>query len=333
LHVVRRSDRLWAGISTDLAIEQVLMRSLKATGGLTSGRGMTERQRLIWVLSKPASAEVNLAMQQLTGVNQNTGEQNKDMTASRQSQDWKDTQMLLHTLNDRNPFQVEGNLSNIANGIQASDSVNVDVAKDVGLKILNDMTGKTPASHSFKRKDQAVTLAAKTALKINGETVQIDPQLLFQRLTFAAKSSSDMEAAFQYELCSYPTALFDSAQQLREAQKSQLSDAIGSSSSQHQPALPEEVQYVLDGGALLQRIPWMRGSSFKAICRSYIDYVSKKYDKPIVVFDGYDSSTTKDMTHRRRTKGKAGVTVSFTEEMNLTMSKDVFLTNKKNKQR
>ena len=43
LHVVRRSDRLWAGLSTDLVIEQVLMRSLKASGGLTRGRGFTEQ--------------------------------------------------------------------------------------------------------------------------------------------------------------------------------------------------------------------------------------------------------------------------------------------------
>ena len=41
-HVVRRSDRLWAGLSTDLVIEQVLMRSLKTSGGLTRGRGFTE---------------------------------------------------------------------------------------------------------------------------------------------------------------------------------------------------------------------------------------------------------------------------------------------------
>ena len=33
LHVVRRSDRHWAGLSTDLVIEQVLMRSVKTTGG------------------------------------------------------------------------------------------------------------------------------------------------------------------------------------------------------------------------------------------------------------------------------------------------------------
>ena len=37
LHVVRRSSRLWAGLSTDLVIEQVLMRSLKLSAGLTRG--------------------------------------------------------------------------------------------------------------------------------------------------------------------------------------------------------------------------------------------------------------------------------------------------------
>ena len=41
-HAVRRSDRFWAGLSTDLVIEQVMMRALKSRGGLTHGRGMTE---------------------------------------------------------------------------------------------------------------------------------------------------------------------------------------------------------------------------------------------------------------------------------------------------
>ena len=59
LHVVRRSDRYWAGLSTDLVIKQVLMRSMKTSGGLTRGRGMTEQQRVIWLLSMPACAEVN----------------------------------------------------------------------------------------------------------------------------------------------------------------------------------------------------------------------------------------------------------------------------------
>ena len=95
LHVIRRSDRYWAGLSSDLVIEQVLMRSMKTSGGLTRGRGMTEQQRVIWSLAMPACAEVNRAMQELTGVSFNSGEQNKDMAQARQARDWKDTQTLL----------------------------------------------------------------------------------------------------------------------------------------------------------------------------------------------------------------------------------------------
>ena len=42
LHVVR-SNRFWAGLSTDQVIEQVLMGTLKTRGGLTRGKGMTEQ--------------------------------------------------------------------------------------------------------------------------------------------------------------------------------------------------------------------------------------------------------------------------------------------------
>jgi len=100
LHVIRRSNQLWAGLSSDLVIEQVLMRSLKTSGGLTRGWGMTEKQRLPWLFSRPACAEVNQAMQEFTGINYNTGEQNKDMTAARQARDWKDTLTALQYLQE-----------------------------------------------------------------------------------------------------------------------------------------------------------------------------------------------------------------------------------------
>ena len=60
-----------------------------------------------------------------------------------------------------------------------------------------------------------------------GEDVQIDPQLLFQRLITVVQSSSELKAYFlKYELCSYPPALFDSSLLLREARKPVLADAI-----------------------------------------------------------------------------------------------------------
>ena len=66
-HHVTRSDRQWAGLSTNLIIEQVLIRSLKTSGGLTRGRGMTEQQRTIWTLAMPKCAEINHTMQELSG--------------------------------------------------------------------------------------------------------------------------------------------------------------------------------------------------------------------------------------------------------------------------
>ena len=58
-HVVRGSDRFWAGLSTDQIIEQVLMRSIKTHVGLTReihGRipcGVTQRQVLGRIVPRP----------------------------------------------------------------------------------------------------------------------------------------------------------------------------------------------------------------------------------------------------------------------------------------
>jgi len=49
--------------------------------------------------------------------------------------------------------------------------------------------------------------------------VQIVPQLLFQRLTPAAKTTKNIEDGFKYELCTYPPVPFDKTLLLREPQK------------------------------------------------------------------------------------------------------------------
>ena len=82
-HVSRRSDRFWAGLSTDLVIEQALMRSVKTTRGLTRGRGIDETQRASWLLSVPACAEMNVAMQDLTEINYETSGQHKQMSTAK----------------------------------------------------------------------------------------------------------------------------------------------------------------------------------------------------------------------------------------------------------
>ncbi len=118
----------------------------------------------------------------------------------------------------------------------------------------------------------------------------MDPQLLFQRLTIVSKPSDNFESLFKYELCSHPPALFDSSQLLREANKSSLANAIWDS-LETGTCMPEpsgEVQFVLDGGALLHRIPWPHSPiTYNALCSLYTQYVVTKYGNAIVVFDGY----------------------------------------------
>ena len=193
LHVVRRSDRLWAGLSTDLVIEQVLMRSMKTSGGLTRGRGMTEQQHLVWVLSMPVCAEINKAMQELTGVNYDTSEQNKDITKARQARDRIDTHTIFSYLQENSPFTSDNSLRSISTCLRAHATVNVDKAEAVGIAILENMEGKTVNEYVFKRANQAVTLDCKSSVKVDGDVIQIDPQLLFQRLTLVAKSRDNLE--------------------------------------------------------------------------------------------------------------------------------------------
>jgi len=164
-HVARRSNRNWVGLSTDLMIEQVLMRNVKTSGGLTRGRGMTEQQRLIWLLFMPACSESNRAMQDQTGMQFNSGEQNKDMGKSRKTRDAKDVNTLLLMLSDRDPFGDEAQtMKNIMTGAHASVAVNVHEANVIGDKILHDMTSQSVTKYIFRRANQAVTMASISQL-------------------------------------------------------------------------------------------------------------------------------------------------------------------------
>ena len=125
-------------------------------------------------------SEINKAMQELTGVNYDTSEQNKDMTNARQARDRIDTHTIFNYLQENSPFTSDNSLRSISTGVRAHATVNVDKAEAVGRAILEDMEGKTVNEYVFKRVNQAVTLDCKSSVKVDGDVIQIDPQLLFQ---------------------------------------------------------------------------------------------------------------------------------------------------------
>jgi len=137
----------------------------------------------------------------------------------------------------------------------------------LGRKILDGMVDKTVLDHTFQKKNQVVTLDTRSSVKTGKETVLIDPQLLFQHLSMAGSRCDDLTDIFKYELCSYPLALFQTIDILLEANKPALAKAIWKQLplTVRNTVLPQNVQYVLDGGALLHRIPCNSGETYAGI--------------------------------------------------------------------
>ncbi|GFO18891.1 hypothetical protein PoB_004539600 [Plakobranchus ocellatus] len=150
-------------------------------------------------------------------------------------------------------------------------------------------------------------MGVKASAKVDGEILQVDPQLLFQRLITVANGLSDeldFPSVFEHELSCPPAALFDPSGLLREADKAKLTDALVSAASQESEKdivdETSDIEYVLDGGSLLHRIPWRRSDTFAGIGQTYVEYIQRMYMKPPIVFDGYnDGPSTKDATHLR----------------------------------
>ena len=335
-HVVRRSNHSWAGLSSDLVIEQTLMRSLKSTGGLTHGSGMIEDMRNLCTLSAPVTSEYNCAIQDFTDLTYTTSPQHKDSTEARIKKDASDLEKIRIKLAACSPFTSDPTLRNVVNGIVAGPDVNVHAYESVGNKIIEDIVGKSAFTYKFKRKDRAQTLGNISAVKIAPDRTT-DPALLFQRFLVVSRSGDlSLEEVLTYELSPYPPALFEARNILRKADKPQLAKAIRDhaadlSSEAVMNSIPKTDCYVLDGGSLLHRLPWKKGDSYNAIAESYAEFTVRCYGQVTVVFDGYgEGPSIKDSTHQRRGKNLHPI-ISFTAETEFSGKKEDFLSRDKNK--
>ena len=105
-HTVRRSSRYWAGLWTDLIIEQVLMRSIKSRGGLTRGSGVHESARTVWINTAHRCSTIHEALSKLTNTVHRTSEQHAEIGASRQKRDNKDLETVMEWFKENSPFDV-----------------------------------------------------------------------------------------------------------------------------------------------------------------------------------------------------------------------------------
>ena len=195
------------------------------------------------------------------------------------------------------------------------------------------MIGESILGYTFRRKQQATTLTDNTCVKFNKD-VKVDSQLLFQRLLVVGERCDELLLVLKHELCSYSPALFEEPGMMRLANRSLLAMWNLLGDLPQDPPNCGEAQYVLDGGSLMHRITWHRGSTYSGTCTQYITHVRRRHSNATVVFDGYEAGTsTKDMTHKRQTRRCASTTVHFTSDIRLQTKKGDFLANRENKQR
>ena len=200
---MRRSDRFWAGLWADLIIEQVMMRSLKTRGGITRGGGMSDSVRLVWVGSMHRRVGIHEAMTTLTNMKRNTSEQHVESTMSRRRY-MKLMEKIMSWFDIHNPFDQTMEASrSLSTGLTASndDKINCDDAENVGIQIQKKLDGVCFEEISMKRNDQIRSLASlQDDVMVTNEKVQINPLMLFGRLTTLAQRQEDIKAQFNYEL-------------------------------------------------------------------------------------------------------------------------------------
>lgn len=245
------------------------MKSLKSNGGLTRGSGFGEGQRAVWLKSMPSCAAVNSAMQIFAHTALETSEQHKEMGISRRKRDIHDTKILYDYLSERNVFADIPGLRNIVDGIVSNSNSNPHEAEHVGMAIINKMEGKSSSEFIFKKENQVVAMNSKNTIQIDNDNVQIDPEVLFQRLLFIQNSrvNEKLESIFKYELTQRPPALFDERGFLREGSESVLSDTLWKSiGSKVSTETPTECVYVLSGEWLMNEVIWQVGETFNDIC-------------------------------------------------------------------
>ena len=203
-HTVRRSSKQWAGIWTDLSIEQILRKSLKGKGGVI-GRGITENVLNVRTKTMHRCAEVTDALSIVSFLS-NTEVQHKETFTSRGKRDSDDFEKVLTWFRPHNPFEVGPDLIALESGlVDDKNCLTCDCAEEIRTCIQAELDGKTFSSCSFKKKNQ-ISLYSN----VNQEDVAIDPLTLFLRLVVVVERKPESEIAdyFHYELSPYPMSLF-----------------------------------------------------------------------------------------------------------------------------
>ena len=138
----------------------------------------------------------------------------------------------------------------------------------------------------------------------------------------------NVEKFFEYEMSLFPISIFKNGL-MRKPDKPAIRKYLVDGKV---PESERMGSYVLDGGALLHRVRWIKGVSYEETCDRYTKHL-EQYGTCTIVFDGYGTPSIKDHEHQRReclTKTSANIQLSDTNVV--YKDQDAFFANTHNKQ-
>ena len=203
------------------------------------------------------------------------------MGFKRRLSDFEDSRNFFEWFETRNPFTYEDtNLHYLSTGavsIIGKDMVNCENAETVGLSIQQSLANVNFTDATIKRKDQLRSLESLTKrIKIDDKnSIFLISTRLFTRLAAIAQREEDVEQYFEFALTLRPQALLKN-DLMCKPDKSSLRKIL---LTDHRMCLEDDVNgvyHVLDGGALLYREHWIKGTRIKEVILAYVTYVRKK---------------------------------------------------------
>lgn len=312
---IRRSDKFWSGIFSDQTIEQELMRKIKVFGGLVY-RDLSDSSKALFVSGSIALTNVSHEMENFRGKMFVTSEQHVDARPTRATRDNSDVEKLDSWFARNDPFPESPDLVSLGSGFIADSSVNCHLADEIGIQLLDKMTDQSFRDIKLKRKDRVNTFATMSrSITVESEKITISTETIFHRMILTQRTSEELAACLRHELSPFPMSLFTDSG-MRKTNKAAFYKEFTPLPQDY--SLGDNLCEIIDGGFLLHRVTWKRDVSFKDICNSYINYVSKNFkSNPIIVFDGYpensSNSNTKSAERLRRAKGGRSVDILFEE--------------------
>ena len=333
---IRRSDKFWSGVWSDMTIEQVLMRAIKTSGGLTGGRGISDSTLTRWIKALPLTVALCNSLEDFAGVVHETSEQHKELRPSRQTKDNEDVNCFIQWFTSHSPFgdRPVSMLVSLSTGVIADESVNCDNAFSVGIASQESMAGKMFSEVKLQRKTRIRPIASmNNSIKVRGKEVVIQPQQMLNRILSTLDSATDLAKYLKYELAPRPPSLFDDTS-LRRPTKAALASLLLSFLPPAPAELPQDPMYVIDGGHLLHHVVWPCSGTYADVCQMYVNHVQRFYGRAAtVIFDGYAGPpSTKSEEQKRRAAKCTSADIDVAGHIKTTVSQAAFLGNPYNKQ-